>query len=336
MKRLLAAVLSLMLVLLAVGCTNSSAPSVEAIQEETSSIAEKTEAAIPEGPYVISGGPSGGNAYTVSACFADVWSRSGCLVDIIPGGGTANAVGVSEGTYPMGWCMDSNLMEAIAGTEAFDKEYTNISQIVRMEAIPCIIIVPADSDIYNLEDLKGKTIATPAAGTSSQVFVKHILTAAGLDLKNDFNLREGGISDGGDLYRDRLVDAIITTTGYPNATLTDLTMTINSRFIPLDEQTIANLEEMNAGYSKYTYVDDAYKNMGTGYTTIASAGVIIVNNDMSEDEVYWLTKTINEKWDSDVAASCSWLTNITEEMRASSRTPMHPGAERYYKEIGVR
>ena len=232
--------------------------------------------------------------------------------------------------------MESNLMEAIAGTEAFDKEYTNISQIVRMEAIPCIIIVPADSDIYNLEDLKGKTIATPAAGTSSQVFVKHILTAAGLDLKNDFNLREGGISDGGDLYRDRLVDAIITTTGYPNATLTDLTMTINSRFIPLDEQTIANLEEMNAGYSKYTYVDDAYKNMGTGYTTIASAGVIIVNNDMSEDEVYWLTKTINEKWDSDVAASCSWLTNITEEMRASSRTPMHPGAERYYKEIGVR
>ena len=113
-------------------------------------------------------------------------------------------------------------------------------------------------------------------------------------------------------------------------------MSIDSKYIPLDDQTIANLEEMNAGYSRYTYPDEAYKNMGTGHTTIASAGVILVNNDMPEDVVYWLTKTINENWESDVVASCNWLEAVTSELRGSSRTPMHPGAERYYKEIGVR
>lgn len=343
MKRLLSLLLAVMMVVFVFGCSTSSKPAAtEPTGNATNSGSEKVEsnvqaeASVPSGPYVISGGPAGGNAYTVSACFADVWSRNGCLVDVIPGGGTANAVGVNSGTYELGWCMESNLMEAIAGTEAFDQKYTDISQIVRLDENPCIIIVPADSDIQTVADLKGKTIATPAAGTSSQVFVKHILTAAGIDIENDLTLREGGISDGSNLYRDRLVDAIVTTTSYPNAGLTDLTMTINSRFIPLDDETINNLEKMNAGYSRYTYVDDAYKNMGSGYTTIASAGVILVKNDMPEEAVYWLTKTINENWDSDVVASCAWLSSVSPEMRGSSRTPMHPGAERYYKEIGVR
>jgi len=355
MKRLLSLFLILTMILTVCGCAApqeapaaeapAEAPAAEAPAEapaaapEASNNAEESEpaeVAVPEGPYVISGGPSGGNAYTVSACFADVWTRMGSLIDIIPGGGTANAVGVDGGTYELGWCMESNLMEAIEGIEAFDQPYTDISQIVRLDDNPCIIIVPADSDIETVADLKGKTIATPAAGTSSQVFVKHILTAAGIDIEKDLTLREGGISDGSNLYRDRLVDAIVTTTSYPNAGLTDLTMTIDSKFIPLDDATIANLEEMNAGYSRYTYVDDAYKNMGSGYTTIASAGVILVNNNMPEDVVYWLTKTINENWESDVVASCAWLESVTPEMRGSSRTPMHPGAERYYKEVGVR
>jgi len=334
MKRYLALILMIIFTLTAFGCSSSPAEAPAASTGEGGTAASDSE--IPAGPYVISGGPSGGNAYTVSACFADLWTRKGSLVDIIPGGGTANAVGVDGGTYELGWCMESNLMEAIMGTEAFDQQYTNICQIVRLDENPCIIIVPADSDIETLADLKGKTIATPAAGTSSQVFVKHILTAAGIDLEKDVTLREGGISDGSNLYRDRLVDAIITTTSYPNAGLTDLTMSIDSRYIPLDDQTIANLEEMNAGYSRFTYPDEAYKNMGSGYTTIASAGVILVHKDMPEDVVYWLTKTINEDWESDVVASCNWLKSVSAEMRAASKTPMHPGAERYYKEIGVR
>lgn len=314
MKRFLSILLVLAFVLLAAGCasnpktnedTGSDNPAATGSPDASTSKNSPDEQeieAIPKGPYVISGGPSGGNAYTVSACFADLWTRNGCLVDIIPGGGTANAVGVDGGTYEIGWCMESNLMEAIMGTEAFDKEYTQISQIVRLDENPCIIIVPANSDIETVADLKGKTVATPAAGTSSQVFVKHILTAAGINIEKDLTLREGGISDGSNLYRDRLVDAIVTTTSYPNAGITDLTMSIDSKYIPLDDQTIANLEEMNAGYSRYTYPDEAYKNMGTGHTTIASAGVILVNNDMPEDVVYWLTKTINENWESDVVA----------------------------------
>ena len=79
------------------------------------------ESGAPTGPYVISGGPQGGNAYRVSACFSDVWTRNGCTIDVIPGGGTANAVGVNNGTYELGWCMESNLMEAIKGIEAFDQ-----------------------------------------------------------------------------------------------------------------------------------------------------------------------------------------------------------------------
>lgn len=293
------------------------------------------ESGAPTGPYVISGGPQGGNAYRVSACFSDVWTRNGCTIDVIPGGGTANAVGVNNGTYELGWCMESNLMEAIKGIEAFDQPYEKISQIVRLDENPCIIIVPANSPIKTLQDLKGKTLATPAAGTSSQTFVKHILTCAGFDLEKDFSLREGGLSGGVDLFRDRLVDAIVTTTSYPNASLADLTMSIDCRFIPLDDATVAKLEAYNPGYSEFTYPDDVYKGMGSGYRTISSAGVILVNNDMPEDVVYWLTKTLNEKWESDVSLSCSWLGAVSAEKRASSKTPMHPGAERYYKEIGA-
>lgn len=301
----------------------------------TQEAAKPADAKTPQGPYVISGGPNGGNAYRVSAAFADVWTKAGCLVDIIPGGGTANIVGVNNGTYEIGWAMESNLMEAISGTESFDQKYTEVSQIVRLDENPCIIIVPADSDIKSLKDLKGKTIATPAAGTSSQIFVKHILTLAGFNMEKDFKLREGGITGGIDLFRDRLVDAIVTTTSYPNASLSELTMSIPCRFIPLDDATVSKLEKFNVGYTEFTYPDETYKGMGKGYRTISSAGVILVNNSMDEDVVYWLTKAMNEGWE-DVGMTISGVRGIEAPARASSKTPMHPGAERYYKEIGAR
>lgn len=334
MKRFVTIILSICLVMTLVACSQSQPQNEKSNQETVNKTVNPTDY-IPTESFVVSGGPSGGNAYTVSASFADVLSRSGGIFDIIPGGGTANIVGVSTGTFDIGWGMESNLMEAIAGTEAFDKSYDNVSNIIKLDANPFIVIVPENSDIKTIYDLKGKTLATPAAGTSSQVFVRQILESCGFDINNDFTLREGGITDGSSLYQDRLVDALVTTTSYPNAGLSDLTMTISSRYIPLPDEAIEILENLNDGYSRFTYKDDAYKGMGSGYTTISSSGVMIVNNNMSIDDVYWITKTINERWDTDVVTACPWLSSVSQEERGSSRTPMHPGAEKYYREIGI-
>lgn len=329
-------IIFIMVICLAISLTACSEPqSTDNISQEPIREEPMESDYIPKDSFVVSGGPSGGNAYTVSASFADLLTRSGGLFDIIPGGGTANIAGVSKGTFDIGWGMESNLMEAIAGIESFDQPYENISNIVKLDANPFIVIVPENSSVQTIYDLKGKTLATPAAGTSSQIFVRQILESCGFDISKDFTIREGGITDGSSLYQDRLVDALVTTTSYPNAGLSDITMTIDSRYISLPDEAIKKLEELNDGYTRYTYKDDAYKGMGSGYTTIASSGVMIVNESMPEQDVYWITKTINENWDTDIVTACPWLASVSATERGSSKTPMHPGAVKYYKEVGV-
>ncbi len=182
---------------------------------------------------VISSGPSGGLWYTQGIATADLLTTDNVKVTSVAGGGQANFIAVGDGKADIGFTTTDMFDDAYAGVEPFGRSYDDVVMLMRQDSTFTFIIVPADSDIYSLKDLKGKKIGTPNPGTSSAVTIEKLFTTAGI--AGQVNEVPGSISEIIEQLRDRLLDGICTAFGSGNAALTELAMSIDLRFIPIEE-----------------------------------------------------------------------------------------------------
>jgi TRAP transporter TAXI family solute receptor len=120
------------------------------------------------------------------------------------------------------------------------------------------------------------------------------------------------------------------------STYQELDTTVGIRLVPLEQSTIDGLYANNPGYLDYTIPGGTYSNIKEDVKTVAGFTVLLVNDDLlNEEAVYQLTKSIVEnrdKWET--------LSKVMADFNAefsvnNSVGKLHPGAERYYKEVGA-
>jgi TRAP transporter TAXI family solute receptor len=123
----------------------------------------------------------------------------------------------------------------------------------------------------------------------------------------------------------------------PNSSIQELDSTIRKgiRLIPLDGSTIKALQAENPGYSLYTIKAGTYKTEKQDIPTVSAASVLLVGKDMPEQFVYDATKVLVEN-----KKTWSQLSTVMADFDGKLAVdtavgPLHPGAIKYYKEIGV-
>lgn len=290
----------------------------------------ESAASLPDA-LVISSGPSGGSWYTEGIVMADVLTRNGVKTSNVAGGGQANFIAVGDGQADLGLTTTDMFDEAHAGNDPFTREYKDVVMLMRQDSTFAVIVVPADSDIHTLADLEGKKIATPNPGTSSGVTMDKLFAVAGLTGK--VNMVPGTTGESLALLQDRLVEGVCTALGKGNATLTELATSMELRFIPIEGQTLTDFCALSNGFNEGAIPAGAYPGIEADIPTMVYDSCVIVNEAMSEETAYWITKTLVENWEEQVA-SCSWLGEVTVEyMAITAGLPMHPGAQRYFDEV---
>jgi len=207
---------------------------------------------------------------------------------------------------------------------------------------PLHIVTYEGSGINSLYDLKGKRVSTgpPASGTEEQAL--YVLSALGIDPDKDFIREKLSPADSGSAMKDGKLDAFFWSGAVPTSSIVDLATTpgFKIKFIPIPGE-IADkiIQKYPAVFHKTKIPKGAYPGLEEDVETIGITAVLAVMKDFPEDRLYEIAKAIFGHLD-ELAAAWKKASKLTPElayMQASeeARKYIHPGAEKFFKEMGV-
>ncbi|OLO28659.1 hypothetical protein BTR23_17240 [Alkalihalophilus pseudofirmus] len=335
MKKVILFFVLMTLLLVTVACGSS-----EENQTEENGGNDGTETTGAEGLSDISFGAAtvGGFWYTLAGAMAEDIQATfpGSSVTVVEGGSVSNILGLEQEIYAIGFSNGQTVPEALEGLGEFKEPIENVSTIGTLYPNVMHIVVPKNSNIHSVEDLAGKRVSPGIRGYSGELAFIDILEAYGMSYDDLAHIEYIGTSDGADLLRDGHIDVLVGMLSAPVSTIQELDTTFGVRLIPIDQSVVDELHEKNPGYLDFTIEADAYSNINEDTKTIAGFTVLLANNNLiSEEAGYELTKMLVEnrdKWET--------LSSVMKDFNAeysieNNVGDLHPGAERYYKEIGV-
>lgn len=237
---------------------------------------------------------------------------------------------IKEDKIEMAFTMSDVVSQAVEGTEGFDEPTDKISQIAALYPNYVQIVTTADSGIETFEDLVGKRIAVGDQNSGVEVNARTLLEGHGITY-DDIQVDYLGYAEAADGLRAGQIDAAFLTSGLPNASLLELSQSLDIRMVSIDPADVENIAQDQSYFLALEIPAGTYGNE-EAIPTAAIMNALVVNSDMSEDDVYKLTKTFFESLET-LGNSHQAATEITlENAQEGLVAPLHPGAERYYSE----
>ncbi|WP_163852328.1 TAXI family TRAP transporter solute-binding subunit [Pseudooceanicola aestuarii] len=248
-------------------------------------------------------------------------------------GPAQNLVLLQAGQTELAMTTSGPAFEAMSGALelAPGQEYAGLRALFAMYPTPFQMIAPADSGIAALDDLAGKRVGSgPRAGTGGTYWVRW-LEAMGIDA----DLQYGGIGDQASQMADGRLDAVITAGGIPHPSLSELENTQDVTIFGMDEETLAGILDSNPYAVRFTIPKGTYETPEGDLTTAAMWNFVVADAGMSDDLAYEITKAVLESNARMVSTHSAARNTLAENILQNTFIPLHPGAARYYAEIGV-
>lgn len=252
----------------------------------------------------------------------------------VTGASVENMQLLSKGEVQVAFTQNDILDYAINGKEVFDKKLGKIQAIGALYPEIVQIVVPADSKIQSIKDLKGKKVSVGAPGSGNEANSRQILEAAGITY-DDIKPELKSYADSADSFKDGLIDAMFVTSGIPNSSVQDIAVSKGIRVISIDDEVKTKLKEKYPFYVDETVPKNSYKGQKEDANTVAVLASLAVNSDLSEDFVYKLTQALFDNLDTLAEQNEKGKEIKAEKALEGITVPFHPGAEKYFKEKGI-
>ena len=196
------------------------------------------------------------------------------------------------------------------------------------------LVVNKNSPIKSIRDLKGKKVALGPAGGGAITTFLEVFTSYGFTEK-DFQPVYLSYEQAGDSLVDGNLDAILVQAAIPTPAITQqIASNKPVRFIEIDEEMMKKLLAKYSYYAKITIPKEMYKT-DTPVNTFYISNMVVVSKALSADLVYQITKAFFENIDT-IRNSHPSVKGLTIESAVEGLpVPLHPGAERYFKEKGL-
>lgn len=280
-----------------------------------------------------------GALYAVGAAITNNWNKT------VPGvqassqasaGGIANLNMVSDGEAQVSIAISSNVSQCLNGTDSFKGHaYKDLKAIAGLYLNPNQVVVTNKSGIRTLADVKGKHFAVASAGSSVYNEAKAHFTTAGLHFPDDFKAEYIAFGGAADMLQNGTLDGAWIMSGTP-ASAVSQALTANCSLLSIGDDIFAKLKAQYPWYVKYTIPAGTYPNQKDPVQTTAVKMVMFCRGDLPEDTVYQMTKSFWEHIE-DLGRSQKNLKGLqpADAVKDIANVPLHPGAAKYYKEIGV-
>lgn len=285
----------------------------------------------------IATGGTGGVYYPIGGGLAEIINHQ---VDgysataEVTGASVENMGLISTGDADLALALADTVYHAYAGEARFEGQqldmirglasvYSNMVQIVAL----------GSSGITSLEDLRGKRVSVGAPGSGTEVNAQAILSANGISY-DDINVQRLNFNETADALANGDIDVGFWSVGAPTSSIMNLATTQSITVIELTDDEIAAAREADPIFAQTTLAAGFYD----GVDEIAVLGVpnvLVVSAEMSDDLAYELARVMFENI-ADLRAVHPAANETTVEFTiAATPVPLHPGAIRYYEELGT-
>ncbi len=251
-------------------------------------------------------------------------------VPIVTQGSVQNPVLVSTGEVNLGITNNNLAYLAVRGEGAYKKAgKLDLRGVGALHPSILHMFTLSGSSIKKFQDLKGKRVAVgPAAGGTMSFFTR-LLELHGMTLA-DVTPTFGSYNDGFSQLGDGNVDAAFALAGFPTAAVKQTQATNKMKALILDEDKIKEAIAKYPYYARVVVPASVY-GLTEPMVVLGVNNMLIVKADMNADKVYKVTKAIYANLD-ELAANNANGKQILPEESLHLTIPLHPGAQRYFKE----
>ena len=294
--------------------------------------------------YEWTSGQLGGGWYTMTSGLAKFIEEANpdMKIKVVPGGGTANPTKVDKGKSQFGLGLDVLSFLAVKGKDIYKgKPHGDLMMIGGSLSDTLFHFVRADGATLSAKDIftkaKNIRVGVTKAGSSDEKIFSWLMSYYGTSYqglkKKGVRVNHANYSELSSQYKDKLIDYVFVNLGLPGAAVIDMLISRPGSVQPFPADALAEFTKQY-GYNPGTIPANLYKNQTSPVSTGNMATIILVNRKVSSGEVYKITKAIceNEAKLGDIHGSmksykCATATN-------NATIPVHPGAMKYYKEMG--
>ena len=194
-------------------------------------------------------------------------------------------------------------------------------------------LAAADAGIKSLADLKGKRVSVGAPKSGTEINSREILKAVGMSYKDLGKVEYLGYSESVELIKNRQLDATLLSSGLGVAAVRDLATAVKIVVIPIPADVVTKIGD--AAYTAGVIPANTYNGQTADVPTVTVRNYLVTHEGVPADTVYKMTKAMFENMDAMTAAHAAAKAIDKNTAGKGSPVPLHPGAERYYKEAGL-
>ncbi|MGG1401006.1 TAXI family TRAP transporter solute-binding subunit [Bacillus salipaludis] len=288
----------------------------------------------PKFMSILTGG-TGGTYYPLGGSFAKIIKdETGIQANVETSGASAeNMNSLKQGDAEIAFTQTDIASYAKNGKLMFkDNKVENVQAIATLYPETIQIVTTKKSGIKSVKDLKGKKVSVGAPGSGTVANAEQILELHGMTFddikKQDLSFDEStqGIQDG-------TIDAAFVTAGTPTGAVESLSATEDIVIVPIAGDKIDALIEKYPYYVKDEVPAGTY-GLKDAASTVAVQAMLVARSDLSEKVVYDITKAIFENLDKVTHAKGKLI--MVENGLNGVGIEVHPGAQKYFDEKGVK
>ncbi|KJS86711.1 MAG: C4-dicarboxylate ABC transporter substrate-binding protein [Peptococcaceae bacterium BICA1-8] len=283
----------------------------------------------------IATGGTAGTYFPMGGAMADIWN------DNIKGmNATAQSTGASVANINL---LKDKKVEVIltqndiafysaTGTEMFkDDKFDNLKGLITLYPEVLHIIAKADSGIVNFKDLKGKRVAVGAPGSGNEANARQLIEAAGMTYA-DIDEQYLSYAEAADNFKDGNIDAVMLTTGVPNAAVMDMAATHKIVIVKFEDEVVKKVMTDYPFYTAITIPANSYNGVTQDVQTMAVKAMLAVSGDMKDAVAYDLVKYIYENTDKLLAVSQNGKYITIDSGLDGMPIELHAGAKKFFDE----
>ena len=294
---------------------------------------------VPSSPlkYSMAGGSVGGNFYLMGGGLAQTINKHlpqyFLVTSEATGGGSANAGMLQKGEAEFGIVMTSSLFEAVEGVEKWTDgvKHDKLRGAVALYPSWITIYTQRNSGIKTLRDFNGRIVGLGSKGMPMDSIFRQFFEEQNIVPRQIHNDGHGATATA---LGNGVIEAALLFSYPPFAAIAELESTRDLFFVPLSEQEQKALTDKYSFYVADTMPAGSYKGATEDVPGVSEWNMLVTSSDVPADMAYLVVKALFENQDDMIAVHpCSKF--MLPENNLNFNIPLHAGAVRYLKEIGI-
>lgn len=294
--------------------------------------------ALAQSQLSIATGGTGGVYYPMGGGLAEIINRhvdGYSATAEVTGASVENMGLIATGDADLAIALADTVAQAHDGTGRFEGQalpmvrglaslYANMVQIVTLES----------SDVHTLADLRGHRVSIGAPGSGTEVNAGQILSANGISY-DDIEEQRLNFNETADALANGDIDAGFWSVGAPTSSILNLATTQSIRMIPLSAAEMDAAVGANPIFARTTLGAGVYAGVEAPVSVVGVPNVLVVSSEMEDDLAYQITRAMFENIaELQAVHPAANETTVAFTLEATP-VPLHPGAIRYFEEIGA-